>query len=308
MRRTALPELFVALLVVLAGCSGFAGPNDGERTATVTPAPVPTTEPRERLAPGLTREDVTNVSALANAHDASLRGEPFTRWIDWTFRYENGTPYRTLEYTIRASDTRERFHYDSRRSGAVVGSDDSIAVRFEVWSDRRIALEATTFANGTRRYETVERQVAERLRRRVIEPNGRRIADLLAESDASVTDRYDWNGTRLYRIQGADPPVRTLPDGTALGPSRNATVVALVDSQGFVHGYETTYTTDSPDGTTLTATYVVQYDRIGSTRVDRPPWYEDALDETTANATAGTDVAAATGTYRRLSRARLHRT
>ena len=75
--RAGVGTVVLACCAVTAGCAGFGSPSGDATSATVTPAPVPDTQP-ERVAPGLTESGVQDVDALVRAHAEALSTVSFT--------------------------------------------------------------------------------------------------------------------------------------------------------------------------------------------------------------------------------------
>lgn len=133
--------LVLALVVVLAGCSGLAGLSGDGPAATdtvATPAPVPTDEP-VAYPPGVSASGV-NATALGAAHERALRGASYR----WQFdarearpEFSLGTVYVGPRVTVEASGPRR---YAVVRS-EVTERGGGLAV--ETW-------ERTRFASGDR--------------------------------------------------------------------------------------------------------------------------------------------------------------
>ncbi|CQH57604.1 uncharacterized protein HHUB_2568 [Halobacterium hubeiense] len=103
MRRPVLTVLVCALLVASAGCAGVLGGDQTTDSATTqrptTDSPTETAS-AERLAPGVTTEEVTDALALVDAHRESLRSGSFVKHagVEWTNSSENGSRRATFQY------------------------------------------------------------------------------------------------------------------------------------------------------------------------------------------------------------------
>jgi len=253
--------LVCCLLVLLAGCGGFAG--NGEPTRTLTPAEVPTetaTEtPEPRLAPGMTEAGVVDPVSLAAAHATTLRKTAYTAvWnaSEWT---RDGTlRYRTTT-SARVGTAQRRYHYVNTnvRNGTTR--------RVERWSDGDRALVRS--ANGTV-------TVARGRDGQSLSPEQALPIDLTAERgiervfqamETRVVDRTQVNGTTHYRLEGEGIQEPNLT------PLRNASLSAVVDERGVVHRYRLAYTT-TRGGETVRVVAVVRFREIGTTDVERPSW------------------------------------
>ena len=300
----AVPLTALVCLLVLAGCSGFAdggaqsGADVGETSgaagvssAAVTPAPVPTTEPTPspptEVAPGITEAGVRNASALAVAHDAILEDRNYTVIRNVTYRATNGT-ILTHRRSVRRVGTDGRLYL--RRTW-----DRATGVRREaVWSDGRRVFRARTYANGTTTYRRTESDTAGRQRAIGARTGSEQIERVFTVAEVRVVDRYERNGTVLYRLvsanatrSGTDVTDRSDRDGRAVSAE------ALVTTQGLVRTYEFRQTlSDDLDGTTRIVVST-RYVDVGTTTITRPPWYDDALRAT--NGTEPTTASAAIG-------------
>ena len=306
MKRAALAGALVCVLL-LAGCSGFADGGsqseagvDGNEGATgvssanVTPAPVPTIEPTPdpptEVAPGITEAGVRNASALARAHDAILEDTNYTVIRNVTYRAANGTVL-----THRRSVS--RVGTDGRRCVGRTWREATGLRREAVWSSGERLLRARTYANGTRTYRRTEFETADRGRAIGAGTGSGQIDRVFTVAEVRVVDRYEHNGTVLYRLvsasaarSGTSATDRSDRDGRAVSAE------ALVTIQGLVRSYEFQQTlSDDLDGTTRIVVST-RYVDVGTTTVERPPWYDDALRAT--NGTKSTTASAAIGPAR----------
>ena len=111
------PALAVALAVccVLAGCNAFAPGATADRSIpSVTPADVPDGAP-DRLAPGLTADAITNVSALLDAHGAVLENR--------SVRVERRTTMRADDGSVRG-EQRTEYRFSADRSRVAIDVTD----------------------------------------------------------------------------------------------------------------------------------------------------------------------------------------
>jgi hypothetical protein len=139
----------VAALVVLAGCSGFAGaPSGGSPTDTLTPVPVPEADRQtrapaarptgtadRRLVPGVTTERLVDPFALVDAHIVGITAASYRARQTTTVRYPNGT-LRTREVTTaQVGSGAERYQLSNEVTGPSAASVRTPPGRFEIWTD-----------------------------------------------------------------------------------------------------------------------------------------------------------------------------
>lgn len=277
--RTAVA---LTVLILLAGCSGLSGgpaatpsagvtgtePSaDGSSVDVATDAggePTDAAGPPE-YPPGVTAEGVTNASALLDAHWTALRNEGYVveRWENTTTRRErvpeNLTRREYERYEVAAGGTTV-FH--DRRSAPVarprVGQStwDNGTIRVERHHERGWPPDRTDFViEATGGNESAPAQV-------------RGWPASLPEADA-------WTRTAVHGT-GADTVVRiwaerTWPDGSKF------TGTAIVEADGLIRRLSTTRT-DHGDERSSTDRVTIRLREVGVDRVERPPWFERALE------------------------------
>jgi hypothetical protein len=266
----------LAVMVALAGCSGVFG---GEtETTTLTPAAVPTDRPTltpvPQLAPGLTGAGVTNASALAAAHHATLDGRSFTVRRTTVYRTETGTSVRELTSVTRvASDgrfrvtkrwigetalRRETSYFDGERL-LVMTTDDEDETGYRRTSSTAIADEPTMAGTGSEQIERV-----------------------FTVADTRVVGRIERNGTAVYRLA---PEANRSNAGNL---DRSVSAYAHVSARGFVRNYTFDQRLSGESSGGVAAVVVsTRYEEIGSMTVERPSWYGEAM--TATNATTRVD-------------------
>ena len=290
MERSTVTILVFVSLMAVAGCEMPFSDGDGGTTApTVTPAPVPTDEPTPtavpQLAPGLTSEGVTDPFALAAAHATVLDGSAYTVRRNLTVRYANGSLYTQQSTDARIAANRTRYYVVQNVSGAIVVVESSSTATY---SDGERLLVARTL-NGRRSYgmpRDLDREPAPAHELFSGSPPGdERIYNFFTAVETRVIGERTRNGTTRYRLVGAD--VTGGADfGNQFGDPRNVTARAIIDSQGIVHEYRLRYE-GTLNGANITVFRRAQYTEVGSTTVERPPWYEAAI-RNLAIATPGT--------------------
>lgn len=268
MSRIALVLLVV--LVALAGCNGVFGGETDDVEKTFTPVAVPTAEPTPtpvpRLAPGLTVEGVVNASALAAAHDAVLENTSFTVWEVVTYRTRNGTPIRRVR-SVAHIGADGRFLVTKRWSGT--------PQRVVYYYDGERLLVATTDSRGTT-YHRASPEIA--ILRRSVATGSGQIERVFLAAETRVVGRTTHNGTTVYRLV---PETQTQSmEATSFG--RSVSVKARVTERGLVRTYTFRQTLNG-EGSDGAAVIVVstRYTEVGSTTIERPAWYDEALSATT---------------------------
>jgi hypothetical protein len=309
----ALP-LVACVLLVLAGCSGFAGDggenagvdgggdDDSDRSATVTPAPVPAIEPTPmpptQVLPGVSRTRVVNASVLAAAHDGLLENTSYTVVRNVTYRAANGTVL-TRRRSVSAVDTGDRIHV--RRTWEGVAG----LAREAVWSNGTRLFRARTDTNGTTTYWRTSLETIAGQRPVTAGTGSGQIERIFAVTDARVVDRYERNGTRIYHLRSPNATLSGTTPTASTGREPSVSVEAVVTARGVVQAYEFRQTFSGEASGAANVVVATRYTDIGTTTVSRPPWYDEALNATSAtnrteagstNASASTNTSASTTT------------
>ena len=282
--RPLVPVLLV-VAVVLAGCGGVFG--DGEETATLTPAAVPTDEPTPtpvpRLAPGLTRDGVADAGALAAAHAAALDGRSFTVRRTMTYRTGTGMPVRELTSVARVARD-GRFLVQRRWTG-----ETTLRCETAYFDGERLLVATTDAENDTEYHEAPPSSA-----RVATEAGGERIERVFTAAETRVVARSDRGETTVYRLA---PVERTRSN--ASGPGQSVRVRARITARGFVRSYTLDQgLSERQPGDPSSIVVSTRYTDVGSTTVERPAWYRTAM--AAANATTdGSRAAVASTAVRR---------
>lgn len=256
--------LFVAVLLVTAGCSLPAG----EPTATdrVTAAPVPEATARPGvLAPGVTEAGVTDPGRLAAAHARTLEATSYTVNQTLVQRWTNGT-LRSRYVTVA-------------RFGAEPGRFDAQLEQTDREAGRLVTRRVHRYGDGERAYiaTTEGNRTSYRLLRY---PDGaprdptdvylRNLTNVLAVErvftlvPTDTVGTFTENGTRYVRVESTAP--------TTILPLRNVTVTATISESGVIRAYRVRY--DVTREGELRATVALRYTAVGSTQVTEPPWLD----------------------------------
>lgn len=280
---------FVALLVVLAGCSGIAGEWGKSTESVATPAPVPTSGPAELAdVPGFGPSGVTDLQAFLSAHEARLGEFPtprLRRTVVVTYRFANGTTERLRHVDVTDGDR----HLDVWRGdlpfspGGVraytAWRNDTLLARRTVAGDGTVSLHA----QGPAGYVFINP---------VFPLDLRAPPATVAREDPRLVGRRDRNGTTefLLAAEGLDPEtVRDVDTAfadaqSAVGPYRAGTLEragpgrlrAVVTEDGLVRRLEVRVPARG-GGASLVVNATVTYDRIGTATAPPPEWVDDAV-------------------------------
>ncbi len=277
MRRSILLVLLV-LSLVFAGCNGIMLGGDETPERMFTPAAVPTDEPTPtpvpQLAPGLMGTGVTNPFALAEAHSSVLSNTSYTFYSNSTVRYVNGTVFNQFITRVRYGTNDSRFYIVQNGFGVPVRGSSGQSI----WSDGERVLRAQTRNNSTS-YDIPTAAMGEPIPPQefsFLTSNDERIAALFSSVETRVTDREQRNGTTVYRIVATNVTNRGAFEFVWHNP-RNVSLRALISSQGLVREYRLHYTA-TLDNSTVRISRQVRYTNIGTTTVERPPWYKQAIE------------------------------
>jgi len=270
----------VAGLVLLAGCNGFAG-TEAQTTAEVTPAPVPSTP---GYPPGVNEDGVVDASLLASAHARTISNQSYTLRSIRTVRYTNGTVRSRLAVSVRLAANRSylvRARTQGEHAPTFLGRPPANAT---FWSNGSLYLRAYT-SNGETTYNrfTPPDQFIGTWRYWISAAafggSGnfarKTYEQTFAELDTSINRVESSDEGSLFRVvgRGAGEPQFLPPEVSRV---RNLTVVSLVDSSGLVRSYQVRYDA-VVDGERVRVRWSVDYSRVGSTRVERPSWYGQAV-------------------------------
>lgn len=269
----------VVLSLCFAGCNGISFGSETP-TETLTPAAVPTDEPTPtpvpQLAPGLTEGGVTNPFALAGAHTTALNDTSYVFHENTTVRYVNGTIADSSMIRTAFEATTNRFHIVQNETSSIGSRNVSL------WSNGEGILVAQT-SNDTTSYNVLRNTENDARRFLSFGTSDERIGRLFSAVETRVTDRERRNGTTLYRVEATDITNRGVFENEWQNP-RNITLVAYIGSQGLVREYHVTYAA-TLDGAPVRVERHVRYTAIGNTTVERPPWYDAAIERATPQET-----------------------
>lgn len=277
--------LLAIALVALAGCSGLGGPGASDR---LTPAPVPAT-PTPTEAPTATPAasgpavsdlvadgvDVNESFALAAAHRRALAQAGFTRVTSLTVGDGDGV--------LREVDRRLTVAPDGRPYLLVVRSRSregfpvqALAPQIQVYYEAPRALVRLEDGGTVSYFKPPRPRTDGPVNDR---PGDARLVGLLATFDETAVAAPDEDGGVhvLRATRSAGPPVLDVP--ALLEDPRNASFRLEVAPSGAVRQYSLRYTATF-DGRDVRVTRTVRFVAVGETTVDRPPWYDAAVNAT----------------------------
>ncbi|WP_436906884.1 DUF7537 family lipoprotein [Halosimplex marinum] len=271
-RRGSALLAATALLVVLAGCSVFAGGGEPTPAETVTPAPVPDSAstdtppaatPRERLAafPAVSADGEVNASGLYAAHVAHLSAHSYT--LSWERRTAGGSGAITREYDRRIA----------------VGADGTFLIRNEdggtnltlTYGDRKSAYQRVVSPSGT---------AVSPATMRLTGPAGQRYAEAVSfEVLMFVETGYDsvdvvTRGGRPYARIVSDHVPPAIPETYSAYAVHDFRATLWVAPEGYVRAVHYEFVLRNVDER-IAVEWRYTYDRVGETTVERPEWVPD---------------------------------
>lgn len=264
--RTVSVVLLAAVLVATSGCNALTDGNELTPPSRVTPVAVPTDAPTPtpvgHLAPGLTRDGLTDPNELVDAHAAVLANTSFTLREEWTLESPNGTVLARRVRTVRV---------EGDESYTVLDRTGALGPRHrETWSGTEGHVSRTSHDDATS-YDRLPLSGSPH-DEAVWEPGALFYRAFEPQWNPTV-GRLDRNGTTLYHLDNIYPS----------GPSNNG-ITARIDPRGVVRNYSV-YDPDPAVSRVPSATLSirsVEITDIGTTTVERPAWYDRAMDRTRA--------------------------
>lgn len=271
--------LLVALLVVLAGCSGVPVVQPEESTETVTP--IPERSPAPSYPPGMTNRGVEAPDVTASAHADRLAETSYTLTSNRTVR-ANGTLKSFFSVRVDLDDERN-YHARARTDGQdgpeFLGRPPATA---EFWSDGETHLRKLT-RDGETTYDELEsgpgRVSTWRYWTRTAPFGDRRgslfrmVRDVMG-SFVWLIDTERTGDTTQYRLE-ADEYTSTAFAPSEMTDVRNVTASATVTQSGLVRSIHMRYV-GTIDGETVLVERTIRYENVGNTSVERPEWYDRA--------------------------------
>ncbi|MFD1512588.1 DUF7537 family lipoprotein [Halomarina rubra] len=249
-------SLVLVVLVVLAGCS-----NAGSTAPAVTPAAVPDDEATATPQPArLTAESAADVDRVATAHRAATAGRSYTAHLSvrTVTTDAEGNRSRLLEGRALVEGSDRRLDSESVM-WSIPGGEGHADVR-ERFVDgsarltRHVQDGATEYAGAPDEWSTVTNRSLTRL------------VDLFAGDDATVERREGVDGTRFVVETTTPPPQWNVSSFDAR---------LVVRESGLVERLDASYVR-TVSGSVVAVETTVLYSAVGTTTVERPPWFDEA--------------------------------
>lgn len=283
----------VAVLVVGAVALGAAGVapqpsasegSDATPVAAGTPGTTGTPVDDGRYPPGVTEEGVVDPALLGRAHETALAGESYVLVSDRSVRYANGTLRSRLAVRVRLAADRgylARAETAGPHAPVFLGRPPARGV---YWSNgtvyaRRLTRDGERVYNtfdpstgltgaGTWKYWTTTVAFGGSLG----DPE-RTYGRFLGAVPVRVARTKEPDGRRRYVLHGEADAVESFRGGA---DARNLTLSASVTGDDVVRSFRVRYRT-TVDGKRVVVRWVIRYEGVGRTTVDRPPWLDRAL-------------------------------
>lgn len=286
-RRLAV-ALLCTLLAASAGCSGLmdtdnqpstattAAPTADTTTAATTGAAAPTTsgtttETPEQLAPGVTTGGVTDALALATAHQNYVRTHAFVKHssVERTNGTESAYRRTTISY---ANESKWRWSINADGMAVALGTRNGTFVQY---ADGERVLYRYAPAGESVRYNV--RRVSMRADRPPIPPS-----EVLPVTVYERSLVYSLVGSANATVERADDAAARVSGSMAqmrIGrtPVTNVEFTAIIAENGVVQSLDLTY---EQNGATYERS--ITFDASVTDPVERPDWYETAVNQTEA--------------------------
>ncbi len=234
----------------------------------VGPGPFPS-EP-STPPPGVSEEGITDIDALATAHERAMANRSHTVWLDRSTRRLNGEDERLAHDIDMVTDGR-RF----------------LVTTTDVESDEGQRLE-TVYYDGVDAYRaeyddaTGEYGDVERADPRSVSPTPDSVREslvwrYLAAENTTVTGTTVRGEPNVYRVVATGGT-----EARGFDHVWNYTAVAQVDARGFVHDLAVEF--DARSGSRVfRVRHEITYHRVGSTEFEPPDWYRAGAVNATAS-------------------------
>lgn len=247
--RHVVALVAVAVLVAGAGCSALSGGGSPP--------------------PGLSEDGVTSTTALIEAHTEALGNRSFTVRTTTTIRPANGEYEVTSNSTQRVDPTgtfRGYVESETRATGNAPERYDRSPDEIAAWREGSVTYRRTA-VDGTSTYRRVGL-----LNSSVKLSNalGRQTILALDDRTNATVETVENGDSRRYRVSAR------LNDTEY---STNRTVELLVAPGGVVREIRVAQTYQYQSGTRR-VTRTIRFLNVGSTTVERPDWYSDAVNAT----------------------------
>lgn len=260
----------LAVGMVVLGLLGAAVPAS---SALVQPTAL--AQETAEFPPGLSEEGVTDPLALVSAHRQTLENTSYVVSTTTTYRRPNGTLLAQSTTAVRVAPGAESYYATTSQTGANETRPLGIEhYDIEVWANETHAVAARHFPDAEPTYRQTSRSDA------VMEPTSQweLLYAVFGSTETAVVGQLERDGTTLFRVVSTP----ATDDANATGPASELRYEfsALVDSQGVVHSIQMTQRTDIEDRPAIVSR-TVHVSEIGNTTVERPSWFEQAMQNET---------------------------
>jgi len=305
MKRTLLIAFVVAGLVAGGALTPAAATGVAESAASTTgmvateSAISPAQANETAFPPGVNESGVTEALALATAHRETLGNTSYAAVSTTTLQRSNGTVVLTSTTTTRVESGGESFFVASTGSqssaNATLGVDH---YRSETWANET----SVVIADTVRSEEPTYRQVSREPARMSPDATWELLYGAFGTGETTYVGQVERGGTTLHKVvstppsdgvtgeeagettgEEADEATDDASDEAVAGTTYDFS--ALVDSEGVVHSFRTTQRS-TLEGETFVVTRTMRITEIGNTTVERPDWYEQAVENETETETA----------------------
>lgn len=265
MDRRAVAALLVGTLVVLAGCGGAFGGDDGGPTST-SASPGDADGP---LPAGVSADGVENSSRLAAAHATALSAAGFVAEYEFnaTVSTQGSTVTQSTAQTVRAEPDLTGFSVSATRTqrGQTAETDtwgnESVTVSRSVVGNRT---QYTTPPGGVNRTQQFSLATT--------------ISSLVPVGDYELTDRETVDGTERVILTADSVNASVGESGLGLSAENVSDLSSrlVVGLDGVVYGLELSFNQSTAQGP---ASFDIGFEvtETGDRTVQRPAWVSDAL-------------------------------
>jgi len=283
----------VALLLLLAGCSGLGGDDDPDRPAFDVPPTTTEAAPGEESDPfpyGVNESGITSSFALLQSHVGLLRLESFRVVRERTVRTDDLDLVRLTRVDARVDADRLRYLVEIDRRGEAgaerqvvyAPTEESVDTGRTQGSVTAVALDDEQVQSATRVEPLFEGSVPPR---RVLSspPSYRdRLYRYLAAVESARVERLDSGSVRITATE------TTNEDRVDPGPGTvsDLSVAVTVDSEGLITAARASYAL-TRNGSTVRVTERIAYSDVGSVSITPPTWYDRVQGTVTSSVTPG---------------------
>lgn len=270
MKRTLLVGL------VVLGLVGAAIPASSTTAQPTAESPVALTsalaqENATEYPPGVSEDGIDEPIELVTAHRETLENTSYTISTATTYRRPNGTMFAQSYTATRVAPGAESFSVATTQT--MRNATRPLGIQHydvEVWANETDALVARDFRDGNASYQRTSRASAP------FEPNAQweLLYAALGSGNATLVGHAERNGTTLYKLVST-PSEESVTDELGYEFS------ALVDSEGVVHSFQMTQRSTIDDRPVIVSRSV-HVTELGNTTVERPSWYEQAVENGTS--------------------------